>query len=521
MRTSALPLAALLLLPAAACHETAAPPPAERVEAALDALGGLEAIEAAGGLTVEGTGTVDLAARHQGLSAARPDRHPVTETLSLAGGAVAFESDRKVNADAREWLRMVFDDAGRMLLVDRLTGFNFWDTSPTAAENRRLHAQRVPHHLLAALLADREALRDGGEARWQGHRFDVVEGVLADGSSMALLFAPGERLPAAARYPLALPLLGEIEVTWTWDGWRQVEGLGPFPSGHTVYLGDRMLFDVAYRVRTGADETLFGPPPGVEVPPAPEIEAASAEEPPAAGEEDQPRPLPTPRELADGVYLVPSVRGGFHPLFVELPGYVVAVDAPAGWHEMNTLPALDWTPGETPDSVGRRFLDVIRATVPDKPVRYVVLTHHHSDHAGGVRPFVAAGATVVATAETVPVIEAWAGDLSPRFRVVDGRLDLGDGERSVVALDVGDNPHAEGMLVVHLPGERLLYQSDLFEPLPEQVFPSPARLPVMRWFVSWLDRSGLDPERVYAIHGTARVTPEQLDEVRRGDSGSM
>jgi hypothetical protein len=37
----------------------------------------------------------------------------------------------------------------------------------------------------------------------------------------------------------------------------------------------------------------------------------------------------------------------------------------------------------------------------------------------------------------------------------------------------------------------------------------------MRWFVGWLDGSGLDLEHVYAIHGTARVTPEQLDEERR------
>ncbi len=96
--------------------------------------------------------------------------------------------------------------------------------------------------------------------------------------------------------------------------------------------------------------------------------------------------------------------------------------------------------------------------------------------------------------------------------------DGGDDGRSLALINTGDNPHAAGMLVAWLPKERILYQSDLFEPLPERFFPSKERLPVMRWFVNWLDASGLEPERIYAIHGTARVTDEQLDAVREADT---
>jgi len=40
----------------------------------------------------------------------------------------------------------------------------------------------------------------------------------------------------------------------------------------------------------------------------------------------------------------------------------------------------------------------IKETVPNKPIRYLVLTHHHSDQAGGFREYVAERATIVTTA---------------------------------------------------------------------------------------------------------------------------
>jgi len=79
---------------------------------------------------------------------------------------------------------------------------------------------------------------------------------------------------------------------------------------------------------------------------------------------------------------------------------------------------------------------------------------------------------------------------------------------------VGPNPHSDGMLVAYLPNERLLYQSDLFEPLSPANFPSRPRLPTAQWFTRWLDESTLAVDEVFAIHGSARVTAEQLDVVR-------
>ena len=35
------------------------------------------------------------------------------------------------------------------------------------------------------------------------------------------------------------------------------------------------------------------------------------------------------------------------------------------------------------------------AALPGKPIKYLMLTHHHWDHANGARTFVAEGATII------------------------------------------------------------------------------------------------------------------------------
>jgi glyoxylase-like metal-dependent hydrolase (beta-lactamase superfamily II) len=218
-------------------------------------------------------------------------------------------------------------------------------------------------------------------------------------------------------------------------------------------------------------------------------------------------------------------------LFVEFADYVVAVDAPSGWWELQELPARDWARSASP-ALGERYVAAIRSRVGDKPIRYVVLTHHHSDHAGGVRAFVEAGATVVGAAVTRQVAERTlaaplslagrdaGGTPALRFEAVEADRTIRDGEMDMRIIDVGANPHSEGMLAVWLPGPKILYVSDLFDPWGTRGSPARDRLPVMRWFVQWLDRSGLAPERIYAIHGSALVRPENLEEIRRGLAGS-
>lgn len=489
----------------------------------LEALGGSGTLESAGGITLVGRGRFDLSARMQGTRPSNPDFVPLEEQLGidLEGQRVAYETHARVNPDADEWIRYLYDDQGRMLIVLRLNEAALW--VPGDQDHKRRYARIVPHVLLQDALAQRHTLRHLG--RIEGE--EAVAFALPTGELVTLFFDPATDLLRGFEYLLDLPLLGDTPIRWRFEDYRSVEGLGRHPTGYEIFRRDRLLKEVQYTsIRAGTQgAAVFEAPEGISFPePPPPIEPDAQQI--DTAEMGPGHELPEVRSLADGVYLALQVRDGFHVLFVELEDFVVVVDAPAGYHELQMVPAIDWAGDVTSSSVGRRLLDAVRATVPDKPVRYVVLTHHHGDHAGGVRPFIAAGATIVTSDVTSSAVEAAAEatfrlepdeltgrNLEPRMEIVDGERTISDGHRTVQILDVGANPHVEGMLVVYLPEERILYQSDLFMPSGGN-FPDLARVPVMKWFVDWLDASGLEPERIYSIHGSAKVTQEQLATIR-------
>jgi glyoxylase-like metal-dependent hydrolase (beta-lactamase superfamily II) len=116
-------------------------------------------------------------------------------------------------------------------------------------------------------------------------------------------------------------------------------------------------------------------------------------------------------------------------------------------------------------------------------VRSVINTHFHNDHSGGLRAYVAVGATVVTGKVNTQFLQTMFS--APHTRVPD-RLQqnpkpamietvetekkvLSDGERSVEVYPIS-TAHVEGMLVAYLPTEKLLFVSDLFSPgAPRQV----------------------------------------------------
>src|SRR4029078_11783786 len=84
------------------------------------------------------------------------------------------------------------------------------------------------------------------------------------------------------------------------------------------------------------------------------------------------------------VELGPNVQhvqgGGANNLIVVMKDHLVMFDAPYG------------------DATSRMAIDLAKAKYPGKPIKYLVLTHHHMDHAGGLRTYVAEGATIVGAA---------------------------------------------------------------------------------------------------------------------------
>ncbi|TGY87887.1 MBL fold metallo-hydrolase [Marinicauda algicola] len=316
-----------------------------------------------------------------------------------------------------------------------------------------------------------------------------------------------------------MPAEGDVVMRWAWSGYR-AEASGAVPERLTVTLNGRMLKDAALSWRAGADPALFEAPEGMEFPAPPGQSAGD----PAGFIPYGERPARV-ETIAPGVHLVRNLRPGFHVPFVEFDSFVVAIDAPTLWNEMHYLPPVSGSPGDDVHALGEKLLRAIEATAPGKPVRHLVLTHHHSDHIGGARALIEAGADILAgrpAAEAARTIieapytrEPYPLTRTPQIEIVDAphTIEEGDMELRLIPLPPG-NPKADGFLVVYLPRQRLIYATAFLYPVPESVFPLVESVPLSAWFVDWLDGSGLAVDEVWNLHGTGRVEDWQLEYFR-------
>ena len=212
---------------------------------------------------------------------------------------------------------------------------------------------------------------------------------------------------------------------------------------------------------------------------------------------------PSVEKLADGVYVIHNVAGqNQNTMAVEFKDYIVAVEAPGT--------------SEGADNVIKR----IKETIPGKPIRYVAVTHHHGDHIGGLRSFIAEGATSSRLAAIATVVETMAAapqndrlsknPRKPEFMFVEGgKRVVTDGEQTVELIDVGPNPHAREMLIAYLPKQRVLFQGDLFF-LPNNDAPVGPPQPTTISFAQKLKEKGLAVDRIASVHGRTATMADFL-----------
>ena len=192
-------------------------------------------------------------------------------------------------------------------------------------------------------------------------------------------------------------------------------------------------------------------------------------------------------EVAPNISLV---TGSTHnTLIVTTNTYLVAFDAPGD------------------DRQSQMAIDLAKEKYPGKPFRYLVLTHHHIDHSGGLRAYVAAGATLVVGkgdgaffrkvlgAPQNLDINKPKGAVTPKVVEVADTWSVKDGGREIDAYLI-DNPHAAGYLMPYVPDAKLGFITDLWNPGP----PVAAANPNLAAVVKGVDKWGLKPERFAGGH---------------------
>ena len=153
-------------------------------------------------------------------------------------------------------------------------------------------------------------------------------------------------------------------------------------------------------------------------------------------------------------------------------------------------------------ATGKALLEKIHETA-GKPVRFVVITHAHGDHAGGVGPFVSAGAQVIchesAAAALAPLVQQPKAAKAALLALSE-RLAFFGGPRRAVIYFVGP-AHTAGDLVVLLPEDKVLFSGDVALNGRTPYMRSPDVNP--REWENLLRRlAQLDVEKVVPGHGT-------------------
>ncbi|HLL75642.1 MAG TPA: MBL fold metallo-hydrolase [Pyrinomonadaceae bacterium] len=488
---------AAILAPAAAQGQRREPTASETsyrearrvLDAALAAYGGVETVRSVENYSIRYDGA--LVHRNQSRRPDPPyDRTPqrghlIVEprrgrvyhdnSFSYPGG---FDIHWGVMIDGKNFTRVSMRER-------RVTG----TSAPVPPQPMRSRLRWLPHNVVANALERAHQVRSLGRASYERRPHDVVTYAAEDGAQLTLYFDAQTHLLSKFELLTVDPYLGDAVQEITFPEHRTVERYKVPTARVTKVLGE-VTEEVIYSEVTfnrQYDDAKFRAPEGFAPPPG-----------------QGPAQAPPVQKLSENVYVVNA--NGYNVLAVGFRDHVLVVE----------------TPGD--DATSRDAIARIKETFPGKPVRYAAVTHFHDDHAGGLRTYVAEGATVVTTPGNRPFFERAVRD--GRFTIrpdaltqrpaplrietlQNGKRVFTDGSMTVELYDIGRGPHADEMIVAYLPAEKIIFQGDLLNRSADN--PDAPGNETAAHFADWLKRSGLAVERVVGVHGPVAT----IDQLRR------
>ena len=261
------------------------------------------------------------------------------------------------------------------------------------------------------------------------------------------------------------PVLGDKMVEIRWSDYKDVGGGVKMPFRAHAHNGDHPLIPGGHNwfdLR------------------ATDVKVNVADAAPAVP--DAVRNAPAPQERVVATTMAPGVvhmGGGSHnSVAVEFKDFVAMIEAPLS--QARSLAVIA----------------EVKKTWPNKPIRYVVNTHNHFDHLGGVRTYAAEGATLITDERNKAFYEQVVLAPQPRSlqpdrlsqrpfaptgpgqRMIQTFTDhytITDGDKVVELHHVEGFNHSDNMSIVYLPKEKILISADMGGPLaPGAAAPPPA-----------------------------------------------
>lgn len=348
---------------------------------------------------------------------------------------------------------------------------------PTQAELRQVDIMMTPHGFIRAALAAKDATLS---QQSQGTGKANIVTFKAFGKFTINGWINSDNLVTKTQTWLPHPILGDMFVELrTQGGYKDYGGI-KFPNGFHQSVGNPP--------HPGLEVDITDVKPNVAAPAlvVPEAVRQAREATPAAV---------ASRQLAPGIWLLP---GPYNSLAVEFRNYSVVLEAP------NT------------EERGFALIDETKRLIPNKPIRYVLNTHHHFDHSGGLRAFGAENAIVITHESNFGFYEGVVFDLRPRlvqpdplslaprqvhYVLVKESYTLTDGDQTMNVYHMDALEHAADMLVAWFPKAKILFQADMFDP-PRGGAPAPATPSANAMNLLYnLQRVGIQPETIVSVHG--------------------
>ncbi len=449
------------------------PAPRDLVARAVTAMGGESTVRGIRNYTIAFYSTTF------GLGQEETPESPARATITTGTQTTDFAGTRQISVtEARNPAGQI--NKQRRITVGNIgmieTNGNQAPDGPGAVANVERFWRRSLERLLISALDNPATLSALPTRTWRG---ESVRGVhYVNGLDTVDVYFDGRTaLPVLTQVLSDDPILGDRRTVTAFTRWQDAGGIVYARQLDTEVNGRLQTHTIitALNVNGAVADSLFVLPDTIK----------------AKAQPSNPNPPPITVSLVE---LAPNVwraeGGSHHSLIVDQGTRLVLVEAPLSALRMEAV------------------LDTLRSRFPGKPVGVAINTHHHWDHASGLRTVLAANVPIVTHARNVSFVRSIASakkTVRPdaistgrpsrsTITAVEDTLVVGTGDSRVVVYRL-PSAHAEGLLAVYVPAARILFQSDVVNAAPNPPAAGSAEL------VKFVRARGITVERVAGGHG--------------------
>jgi glyoxylase-like metal-dependent hydrolase (beta-lactamase superfamily II) len=362
--------------------------------------------------------------------------------------------------------------------ITAVSGDHAWnvagkDTTPRLFEAPERAHQIVisPHGLFRAAFANNATV---AKKTIEGRPMSIIS-FTDRGKHKVVAYANDQNAIERVESSYGHPIVGNMKVLTYYGPYREFAGV-KFPTKIIQYQDGLPTLDLTVTA------VRANPPVDIDVP---------------AHVRSDPVPVKS-EKVADGIWYITGISA--YSVLIEMKDYLIVVEAPHG--EQRSIAVIN----------------EVKKLVPNKRIKYVINTHHHFDHASGVRAYAAEGVTIVTHEVNRPyferaVLNSWTlapdrlakSKKKPVFQTMGDNMVLTDGTRSVELYQILNNTHHDGIVMAYLRKEKILIEADAFTPGPVGAEPPKVPNPFAVALEANVRRLNIEVDRIVPIHG--RIVP--------------